>query len=68
MKKVGMKAVMKKKRPRFTPHHRKERSDFAIRHQHWTLEDWKKSGQMKPKSIAWVQMAGNGCGKGQERV
>ena len=31
-----------KKRPRLTPHHRKERLDFAIRYQYWTLEDWKK--------------------------
>ena len=36
-----MKAVVKRKRPRLTPHHRKERLDFAIRHQH-CLEDWKK--------------------------
>ena len=34
--------MVKKKRPRLTPHHRKERLDFAIRHQHWTLENWKK--------------------------
>ena len=31
LKKVGMKAVVKKKRPRLTPHHRKERLDFAMR-------------------------------------
>ena len=37
-----MKAVEKKKGPRLTPKHRKERLDFAIRHQYWTLEDWKK--------------------------
>ena len=37
-----MKAVVNTKRPRLTPHHRKERLDIAIRHQHWTLEDWKK--------------------------
>ena len=23
-------------------HHRKARLDFAISHQHWTVEDWKK--------------------------
>ena len=56
-----------------TTSYRKERLDFAIRHQHWTLEDWKKvvwsdESQMRPKSIGWVQMAGNGCGKRQERV
>ena len=42
LKNVGMKAVIKKKRPRLKLDHRKERLDFAIRHQHWTLEDWKK--------------------------
>ena len=40
LKKVGWKAVVKKKRPRLTPHHRKERLDFAIRHQHWALKDY----------------------------
>ena len=42
LKKIGLKAVVMKKRPRLTPHHRKERLDFAIRHQHWIWEDWKK--------------------------
>ena len=42
LKKVGLKAVVRKKTPRLTPHYRKERLDFALRHQHWTLEDWKK--------------------------
>ena len=32
--KAVVKAVMKKKRPRLTLHHRKERLDFAISHQH----------------------------------
>ena len=53
LKKVGMKAVVKK-RPRLTPHHRKERLDFATRHQHWTLEDWKKvvwSDETKTKHL-----------------
>ena len=34
--------MVKKKRPRLTPHHRKEWLNFPIRHQHWTLKDWKK--------------------------
>jgi hypothetical protein len=38
---VGMKAVVKKKRPLLTKRHRKERLDFAITHQDWTVEDWK---------------------------
>jgi len=39
---AGMKAVVKKKRPTLKPRHRKARLDFAIEHQHWTVEDWKK--------------------------
>jgi DDE superfamily endonuclease len=39
---VGMKAVVKRKKPLLTKRHRKERLDFAISHQHWTIEDWKK--------------------------
>lgn len=37
-----MKAVVKKKKPKLTQKHRKERLDYAIAHQHWTVEDWKK--------------------------
>ena len=38
----GMKAVILKKKPLLLWHHQKERLDFAIAHQHWTVEDWKK--------------------------
>ena len=37
-----MKAVVKKKRPFLSKKHRKERMDFALAHQDWTVEDWKK--------------------------
>jgi hypothetical protein len=37
-----MKAVAKKKRPILSKRHRKERPDFALSHQNWTLENWKK--------------------------
>jgi len=37
-----MKAVAKKKRPFLSKKHRKERMDFALTHQYWTVEDWKK--------------------------
>src|SRR5258708_35052493 len=40
--KAGWKAVVKKKRPMLSRHHRKERMDFAISHKEWTLEDWKR--------------------------
>ena len=35
-------AVVKRKRPVLIKKHVKERMDFAIAHQDWTLEDWKK--------------------------
>lgn len=42
LKDVGMKAVVKKKRPFLSKRHRKERMDFAISHKDWTVEDWKR--------------------------
>ena len=48
--------MVKKKRPRLTPHHRKKKLDFAIRHQHWTLEDLKKvvwSDETKNQSLGF---------------
>ena len=39
---AGMKAVVKKKRPFLSKRHRRERLDFAITHQHWTMDDWKR--------------------------
>jgi hypothetical protein len=37
-----MRAVVKKKKPFLSKRHRKTRMDFALVHQHWTVEDWKK--------------------------
>src|SRR5436305_745073 len=42
LKAAGMKAVVKKKKPFLSKRHKRERMDFALRHQHWTVEDWKK--------------------------
>jgi len=42
LKEVGMKAVVKRKRPLLTKKHKRERLDFAMSHKDWTLEDWKK--------------------------
>src|SRR5690606_27000206 len=28
--------------PRLLPHHGKQRLEFALRHRHWTLDDWKR--------------------------
>ena len=38
---AGLKAVVKRKRPFLSKQHRKERLDWAISHQDWTVEDWK---------------------------
>jgi transposase len=42
LKKAGMRAVVKRKRPLLTKRHRKARMDFALAHKDWTLEDWKR--------------------------
>lgn len=42
LKKAGLKAVVKKKNPLLSPRHRRNRMDFVLEYQYWTLEDWKK--------------------------
>ena len=42
LKAAGLKALVKKKKPFLSKRHRKARMDFALAHQHWTVEDWKK--------------------------
>ena len=42
LKKAGMVAVKKQKRPFLSKRHRRERLDWALAHQHWTVEEWKK--------------------------
>jgi DDE superfamily endonuclease len=37
-----MKAVVKKKKPFLSKRHMKEQLDFAIAHQFWTMDDWKR--------------------------
>ena len=41
LKEAGLKAAPKKKKPQLTPRHIRQRLDFALKHQHWTVEDWK---------------------------
>ena len=41
IKKARMKSAVKTKKPLLTKIHRKERLDFALAHQDWTVEDWK---------------------------
>ncbi|KAL7285245.1 hypothetical protein ACG7TL_000339 [Trametes sanguinea] len=42
LKKAGMKAVTKKKRPFLSKVHRAKRYAFALSKKDWTVEDWKK--------------------------
>src|SRR5258708_31863647 len=42
LKKTGLNAVVKAKRPALSKCHCRERLDFAKSHQHWTVEDWKR--------------------------
>ncbi|HVT63137.1 MAG TPA: IS630 family transposase [Legionellaceae bacterium] len=42
LQKSGMKAVVKKKRPKLNQRHQRERHDFGIAHLDWTVEDWKR--------------------------
>lgn len=41
-KKIGLRAVKKKKKPFLKKIHRQKRMEFARRHIEWTIEDWKK--------------------------
>ena len=38
---IVSKAVVKQKHPILPKHHRRERLDFALSHQDWTVDDWK---------------------------
>ena len=42
LKEAGLKAVVKQAKPRLLPRHIRARLDFALRYQHWTVEDWKR--------------------------
>jgi transposase len=42
LKKAGMKAVVKRKRPLLKKRHKQARLDFALTHKDWTVEDWKR--------------------------
>ena len=42
LKTAGMKSAVKTKKPFLSKKHRRERLDFAISHQDWTVEDWKR--------------------------
>lgn len=42
LKKSGMKACVKKKKPLLTTCQKKLRLEFALKHKEWTVEDWKR--------------------------
>jgi transposase len=41
LKEVGLKAIIKQKKPKLSPHHIKARYEFALKHKDWTVDDWK---------------------------
>lgn len=65
LKGQGLKAIKKKKKPKLSKVHRKARLDWALRHENWTTEDWKRviwSDETKVNRLnsdgikcAWVQ-------------
>src|ERR1700760_1729912 len=42
LRKEGLKSVVKCKHPLLSAKHRRARLDFAISHQYWTIDDWKR--------------------------
>ena len=42
LKGQGLKALKKKKKPKLSKAHRKARLNWALRHENWTTEDWKR--------------------------
>jgi len=70
MKKAGMKAVVEKKRPLLTKKHRQERFNFALSHQDWTVEEWKRVVQSNNTKINHLGSYGQKWGwkKGKRRL
>ena len=62
LKNMGMKAVVKKKKPFLSARHKSQRLDFALQHQYWTIDDWKrviwsdetKVNRLGPDGRKWV--------------
>lgn len=42
LKQEDFRAMVKPKKPKLTLAHRKRRMEFALKHQNWTLDDWKR--------------------------
>ena len=42
LRKAGLKAAVKQKKPFLSKAHQRRRLEFALEHQHWTLDDWSR--------------------------
>jgi len=42
LRKSGLKAAVKQKKPFLSKAHQRRRLEFALEHQHWTLDDWSR--------------------------
>jgi transposase len=42
LREAGLRAVLKKKKPRLTARHMRRRRTFALRYRRWTADDWKR--------------------------
>ena len=42
LRRAGLKSAVKQKKPFLSKTHRRRRLEFALEHQHWTLEDWSR--------------------------
>src|SRR4051812_41847865 len=40
LRQAGLRALVKKKKPKLSPRHMKQQMEFALLHQHWTEYDW----------------------------
>jgi transposase len=62
LRRAGLKSAVKQKKPFLSRAHRRRRLEFALEHQHWTLEDWSrvvwsdetKINRMGSDGRAWV--------------
>jgi hypothetical protein len=42
LKREGLKAAVKRKKPALKPRHIRDRLEFAMRHRYWIMDDWKR--------------------------
>ena len=64
LRKAGLKAAVKQKKPFLSKAHQRRQLEFALEHQHWTLDDWSRvvwSDETKINRLG--QMGGPGYGR-----